>query len=443
MQEYINKVNRKPFVRILRAIEKKDLLDTTSINADYLNLETVKFVPASGAATRMFSHLYEFLDSSLKTKAVSLFLENIDKFAFYNDIKEEVKHLNDLELIEYILKSGLHLGELPKALIKMHKYDNFTATPIDEHIFEAKEYLNKTDARIHFTISPEHEHKFNEYLKHALIGNEHIKIDYSFQDKKTDAMALDKNNNPFTLENGEILYRPAGHGALLQNLNDINADLIFIKNIDNVCHRSHVEDTIISKKKLASIGINLKAKIEKFIADLNNNSYNLKRIVKFINEVLKVDLKKEEIDKETALKLLDRPLRVVGVVENTGEPGGGPFIVDDGKYISPQIVEMAEIDFDADGFVAISGEYFNPVDMVCFIKNYKGEKYNLEDYINHNRYIVVEKTHEGKTIKSLEYPGLWNGSMHYWNTVFVELPISTFNPVKTVNDLLREKHRDI
>lgn len=439
MNDYLSKISKKPYVNIVRPIEKEDLFDIDEISDEYLKYECVKFVPASGAATRMFSHLYSFLDTRIKTKEVEEFLNNIEKFAFYDDIRDKVKELNELELVEYILKFGLHYGDLPKALIKMHKYDTYIATPIDEHIYEAKEYLNKESSRIHFTISPEHEARFNDYLKHALKSNENIKIDYSFQDKSTDTLAIDGSGKPFILANGQYLYRPAGHGALLQNLNNIDADIIFIKNIDNVCHRSHIYDTIISKKKLASIGIILKAKIDKFIKDIINNSYNLDEINRFLKNVLKIEVN-ENLDKDDIFKLLDRPLRVVGVVQNTGEPGGGPFIVDDGKMISPQIVEMAEINLEVDIDKLLKSKYFNPVDIVCFVKDYKGEKYDLHKFVNHERYMIVEKTFEGKRIKSLELPGLWNGSMHYWNTVFVEVPLSTFNPVKTVNDLLRDKH---
>ena len=439
MNNYVNKVNKKPYVNIVRAIEKKDLFETSMTSDEYLKYESVKFVPASGAATRMFSHLYSFINTQVKTEEVSLFLDNIEKFAFFDDVKDKVNELNEFELVNYILNSSLHYGELPKALIKMHKYDNFTANPIDEHIYEAFNYLNKDKPKIHFTISKEHESLFIDYVNKTIKDNKNIKIDYSFQDKLTDTMALDENNKPFILDNGETLYRPAGHGALLQNLNKLNTDLIFIKNIDNICHRSHIKDTIFSKKKLATLGINLKAKIDKFILDILNNNFDLEEAIKFIKEVLKIE-PKGKLDREEALKLLDRPLRVVGVVQNTGEPGGGPFLVDDGKLISPQICEMSEIDLLVNQDIVNNSKYFNPVDLVCFVKKYNGEKYNLSDYLNHDRYIVSQKTYEGKNIKNIEYPGLWNGSMHYWNTVFVEIPISTFNPVKTVNDLLREKH---
>ena len=439
MNDYIKKINTKSSVNIVRAIEEKDLYSIDDIKEEYLDKKSVKFVPASGAATRMFSHLYTFLETKVKDSKVSMFLDNVEKFAFYNDIKYKVYKMDEYQLVDYILKSGLNYGNLPKALIKVHKYESFTTNPIDEHIYEAKEYLNKDSARIHFTISEDHEEIFNDYINTIKEDLGSVVIDYSFQDKSTDTMAVDESNNSFILPSGDVLYRPAGHGALLKNLDRVDADLIFIKNIDNVCHRMHVQDTIISKKKLASVGINLKAKIDKYIVDLNKNNYNLKDIKKFIKAVLKVEAK-EELDISKILNILDRPLRICGVVRNEGEPGGGPYIVDDGKYQSPQIVEMSEIDLSIYGEDVKTSKYFNPVDMVCFVKRYNGDKYNLFDYINHERYIIVEKTYEGKKIKSLEYPGLWNGSMHFWNTVFVEIPISTFNPIKTVNDLLRDKH---
>ena len=442
MKDYVNKTNKKPYINIIRAIEKKDLFETSEISDEYLKYNSVKFVPASGAATRMFSHLYGFLDTNVKTKEVELFLDNIDKFAFFEDVINVINDFDDLGLVEYILKSGLNYGDLPKALIKMHTYDNFSTTPIDEHIYEAKEYLNKTNPRIHFTISPEHESIFNEYLKQVLVSNESIKVEYSLQDITTDTIVLDEFNNPYVLDNGEFLYRPAGHGALLKNLNNINADLIFIKNIDNVCHRSQIDDTIISKKRIASIGINLKAKIDEYIKNILYNGYIMEEIITFIQDVLKIDFK-DLLDIKTALNILDRPLRICGVVENLGEIGGMPYMVEDGSIRSPQIVEASEVDLSLYGDIVNNSKYFNPVDMVCFVKDYNGKKYDLRKYVNHDRYMVVEKMYGGRIIKSIEYPGLWNGSMHYWNTVFVEIPISTFNPVKSVNDLLKAKHRGL
>src|SRR5699024_6461167 len=316
--------------------------------------------------------------------------------------------------------------------------DGDCLTPIDEHIFEGENYLDADDMNLHFTISEEDEALFNEYVEKATEGKENINITYSFQKKMTDTVAADMNNEPFVLENGEVLYRPGGHGALIENLNDLKEDIIFIKNIDNVCHRSRVEETIESKKKLASIGMEVKEQIDRYVADLLSGNFDLAEISSFIEEMLNITLKRE-MTKEDALHFLNRPLRVCGVVENTGEPGGGPFVVDNGDYLDLQICETSEIDMDNPKQVEIlhDSEFFNPVDLVCFVKDHKGDKFNLLDYVNEDRYFISEKSYEGRPLKALEHPGLWNGAMHNWNTLFVEVPLATFNPVKNVNDLLK------
>jgi hypothetical protein len=250
------------------------------------------------------------------------------------------------------------------------------------------------------------------------------------------------NNAPFVLDNGEVLYRAGGHGALIENLNDLDGDIIFIKNIDNVCHKDHSKDTIDSKKMLASVGLEVKDQIDAHIKTLHEGNFKLDEIKAFIHSTLNITFK-SELTKEKALAILDRPLRVCGVVKNQGEPGGGPFIVDNGDYTDLQICEKAEIDLNNPAYVDIlnASQFFNPVDLVCFVRNYAGAKYNLLDYINKDRYFISEKTYKGRALKALEHPGLWNGAMHNWNTLFVEVPLSTFNPVKTVNDLLRQGHR--
>ncbi len=243
------------------------------------------------------------------------------------------------------------------------------------------------------------------------------------------------------MENGQPLYRAGGHGSLIDNLNDIDADIIFIKNIDNVCHRDHLEETITSKKKLALIGVQVKDKVDAYISQLMTNDFNLGDVESFIRDVLHVNYK-SEMTKETALRVLNRPLRVCGVVKNQGEPGGGPFVVDNGDYTDLQICETVEIDRNnsRDEEILSGSQFFNPVDLVCFVKDYNGEKFNLLNYVNEDRYFISEKTYKGRKLKALEHPGLWNGAMHNWNTLFVEVPLLTFNPVKTVNDLLKDGH---
>lgn len=304
--------------------------------------------------------------------------------------------------------------------------------------------MDSENVNLHFTISQAHENQFNEYIADTLKEKNHVEITYSFQKKETDTIAATMENEPFMLDNGEILTRPGGHGAIIENMNDLEEDIIFIKNVDNVCHQSQIKATIESKKLLASIGMDVKEQIDAYIESLLNDEYNLGEITKFLLNTLNITLK-NELTKDKALEFLNRPLRVAAVVKNEGEPGGGPYVVDNGDYTDLQICEASEINMNDPKQVEIlnTASYFNPVDLVCFVKDYKGEKYNLLDYINEDRYFISEKTHEGRPLKALEHPGLWNGAMHYWNTLFVEVPLETFNPVKTVNDLLKKGHRNL
>lgn len=439
------------YVDIVSAVTKNELTALESVSMEVPNQSMLKFIPASGAATRMFKDLYAYLEDQVDTKFVEAFFKHLEEFAFYEELKKPLdmelldKHKVEdrVSIIKTLLNHEMNYGRFPKALIKFHRYEDWISTPIDEHIYEGENYLDANQVNLHFTISKEDEDRFNAYVKKATEGKDHINITYSFQKERTDTMAVDLANEPFTLENGEVLYRPGGHGALLANLNELEEDIIFIKNIDNVSHRSQVEETIESKKMLASIGIEVKEQIDTYIQDLLDNDFILTEIEQFIEEVLNITLK-VELTKERALDFLNRPLRVCGVVKNEGEPGGGPFVVDNGDYLDLQICETSEIDMNNREQVEIlnSSEYFNPVDLVCFVEDYKGEKYNLLDFSNKDRYFISEKTHEGKPLKALEHPGLWNGAMHNWNTLFVEIPLSTFNPVKTVNDLLKEGHRE-
>ncbi len=434
------------FVNIVSAVSSEELTFSDHISTAYTSEECIKFIPASGAATRMFKNLYEFLDNQVETDFVNVFFDNLEKFAFYKLLDLSGLDKNRLEdrvqIVNKVLNTDLNYGQLPKALIKMHTYESVATTPIDEHIYEGESYLDSESVNLHFTISKEHEALFNTYVENALKDKQNIGITYSFQKKETDTLAVDMNNVPFVLESGQVLYRAGGHGALIENLNDLNGDIIFIKNIDNVCHKDHSKETIDSKKMLASIGLEVKAQVDGHIKSILENDFDLAKIQAFINSVLNIRFK-DELTKEKALEILDRPLRVCGVVKNQGEPGGGPFIVDNGDYFDLQICEKAEIDLENPEHLEIlnASKYFNPVDLVCFVRNHRGEKFNLLDYINKDRYFISEKTYKGRKLKALEHPGLWNGAMHHWNTLFVEVPLSTFNPVKTVNDLLRQGHR--
>lgn len=447
MDKFINKFKKgTQYVNIVSAVTRNELSSIDKVSDSYTEKKCIKFIPASGAATRMFKNLYEFLDQKTDSDFTNVFFDNLENFAFYDQLdlsKLDKSKLEDrLIIVEKVLTSELNYGQLPKALIKMHTYDDGSTTPIDEHIFEGENYLDVNNINLHFTISKEHEDLFNQYVENALVSKQNISVTYSFQKKETDTLAVDMDNNPFILDNGQTLFRAGGHGALIENLNDLDGDIIFIKNIDNVCHKVHSKDTIDSKKMLASVGLEAKQHIDKYVMALLNEDYNLAEIKSFIESTLNITFK-NELSKEKALEILDRPLRVCGVVKNQGEPGGGPFIVDNGEYLDLQICEKAELDLNNSEHVRILNEsqFFNPVDLVCFVRDYKNEKYNLLNYINTDRYFISEKTYKGRKLKALEHPGLWNGAMHNWNTLFVEVPLLTFNPVKTVNDLLREGHR--
>ena len=452
MEKFVEKFRKgTQYVDIVSAVTEQELIKSTAVTEDYLEQKCVKFVPASGAATRMFKDLYAFLEDGKGNDFTERFFTHLEQFAFYEDIADYIKTNKidkstvegRLKIADSVVKSMLGYGDLPKALLKVHTSEDGTTTPIDEHIIEGEHYLNEDSVRLHFTIGEEHEELFDQYVNQALKEKEHIEITYSFQKKETNTVAVDMENQPFHLENGVVFYRPGGHGALLENLNDLDADIVFIKNIDNVCHKSQVEATIEAKKELASVGLQVKKQIQKHISNLLSEKYNIEEIGLFIKEVLNIT-SKTELTKDKALAFLDRPLRVCGMVKNSGEPGGGPFVVDNGDYLDLQICEMAEINLkDANKReIFNSSNYFNPVDLVCFVKDYKGEKFDLRNYSNKERYFISEKTHQGKEIKALEHPGLWNGAMHNWNTLFVEVPAETFNPMKTINDLLREGHYD-
>ncbi|MBN2795653.1 MAG: DUF4301 family protein [Clostridia bacterium] len=451
MEQFIRKFEKgTQYVKIVAPVTKNELTDTDEINETYLEKRCVKFIPASGAATRMFKDLYGFVENHTENEFTKYFFEHLSEFAFYEDIKDliEEQNLNPKDLkdqvtvAQMVLQEPLCYGEKPKALIKMHRYDDKSTTPIDEHIFEGKEYAGKEEVYLHFTISENHETLFKAYVKEALKDEKNVHIEYSFQKKATDTLAVDLDNIPFHLDDDTVLYRAGGHGALIENLNDLDSDIIYIKNVDNVCHQSKVDMTIYAKKKLASIGFEVKKQIDLYMNQLTEGTYDLFQIDQFLKKKLHIDYD-FVLTKERAIGFLNRPLRVCGVVKNQGEPGGGPFVVDNGDYRDLQICEMAEIDIKDPNNLSIlkASEFFNPVDLVCFVKDFENNKFDLRNFINEERYFISEKSYKGRTLKALEHPGLWNGAMDHWNTLFVEVPLLTFNPVKTVNDLLREGHR--
>jgi hypothetical protein len=443
-------------------------------------LELIKFVPASGAATRMFRSLFSALGylkkgktvaEVLTDKEVAAFFENLDRFAFYNDLQKlaangnsSIQEIPAKKILEWVLlEPGLNYGNLPKALLKFHQYPNHNRTAIEEHFVEGAMYAknNSGTVNLHFTVSTEHQQAIEKLV--AEVQPEYEKtlgvtyrVSFSNQKKSTDTVAVTLDNEPFMTKGNRLLFRPAGHGALLENLNDLDADIIFIKNIDNVVPDQLKNQTLESKKALAGIMLSLQKKIFNYQKKLNKKKPNNLKISfyaelsNFLENILNITPpeniysgEKEELYKYLSSKI-NRPIRVCGMVKNQGEPGGGPFFAlnSDGS-ISLQIVESSQIDFNDSEQAAIARKatYFNPVDLVCSIKNYKGEKYDLMKFTDPKTGLITIKSSDGKELKAQELPGLWNGSMSDWNTFFVEVPIETFNPVKTVNDLLRKEHQ--
>ncbi len=436
-------------------------------------LDLVKFIPASGAATRMFKDLYSFLDEadtdsykSLEDKhpEVHKFISRIEQFAFYHkldahfkgQLKKHTREGRYREVLKGLLGAeGLNYGSLPKGLLAFHRYDDHHRTSIEEHWVEGSLYArNKAGkARLHFTISPNHEAAFLELIKNQKPVYEKrlgisLDITYSFQKSSTDVVAVDMNNEFFRDDDGSLLFRPGGHGALLENLNDLDADLVFIKNIDNTVPDRLKHTTALYKKALAGTLMQLKQKIDHYLDRLEKGvtSEQLNEILHFTENELHVKAteKKQKATSDYLKSILDRPLRVCGMVKNEGEPGGGPFWVRDAKgNLSLQIVESSQVDMNnPDQKKAFSGStHFNPVDLVCFLKDRHGKKYFLPDYVDPDTGFITVKSKDGRKLKAQELPGLWNGAMAKWNTLFVEVPIETFNPVKTINDLLRDNHQ--
>lgn len=433
----------------------------------------VKFVPASGAASRMFKDLFEFLDAQYQTPSTAFektFFEGLYKFAFFEDLNAACLHNSGKGISELLSagdyktvvknllsEDGLNYGALPKGLLKFHKYGSFARTPVEEHLVEGALYAKnkKGEVNIHFTVSPEHRVLFLKLVddyKTKMESDLFINLNIGFSEQKpsTDTVAVDLNNEPFR-DKEELVFRPGGHGALIENLNDLDADVIFVKNIDNTVPDKFKKEETKYKKILAGVLIDTQQKIFEYLKLIDSGKYThdeLLEILYFLQNVLNIKNPNTKLleDAELVLYLkrkLDRPCRVCGMVRNIGEPGGGPFLaVNSDGTISPQILESSQIDMSDPEKKAmfLNGTHFNPVDIVCGVKDYRGYHFNLKDYVDNNTGFISIKSKNGKELKALELPGLWNGAMSDWNTIFVEVPISTFNPVKTVNDLLREQH---
>lgn len=442
-----------------------------------------KFVPASGAASRMFKFLLEFLnDYDFENETInayinrknavdlSIFLIGLDKFPFYkkvitlleksySDFNKSSKDERDYHFIKMLLSSDFFdYANKPKGILPFHNYKTHLATPIEEHLNESVCYANSNgNANLHFTISESNQVDFDSIIKKNKGEIEEqfeikINIDFSNQNKSTDTIAVDLDNNPVRNEDGNLVFRPGGHGALIQNLNEIDADIIFIKNIDNII-QNQIETIGFYKKGLAGILINLQQKIFQYLFKIEHYRLidsELEEILNFSKSNLHIEIG-DDFEKFTFqnkiefLKIaLNKPIRICGMVKNEGEPGGGPFWVFD-KYgnASLQIVESVQVDLNSKSQVEIfkSATHFNPVDLVCSTKNYKHQKFDLNEFVDSKSGFIVEKNKNGKVLKGYELPGLWNGAMAKWITIFVEVPLITFNPVKTVNDLLKPAHQ--
>ncbi|MTI32086.1 DUF4301 family protein [Xanthovirga aplysinae] len=439
-------------------------------------IKIVKFVPASGAASRMFKKVFQYLkgDESVALEIIPL-VDRLKDFAFYRDlekfIKEKAKLFEGLDkktenakILEALVgEEGLSYGSLPKGLLKFHKYaEKETRTAFEEHLVEGALYAQGADQKVHvhFTVSPEHQMEFDKLLAEVKKYYEDkykvlFEVDFSQQKCSTDTIAVNLNNEPFRTSDGKLLFRPSGHGALLENLNDIDADLIFIKNIDNVQHDRFKDEVQRSKKVIAGVLLEYQDTIFSYLDRLDDEKEVheglISEIGSFYQNKLFTEFSQEYLSMTKSQKLdylrskLNRPIRVCGMVLNEGEPGGGPFLVRNAdNSVSLQVVETAQMDkTDPKTKEALgNATHFNPVDLVCGVKNYKGEKFNLLKYRDPDTGFISIKSKEGVKLKALELPGLWNGAMADWNTIFVEVPAVTFSPVKEVSDLLRDAHQE-
>lgn len=471
-------------IRLIPAEEENyliDLYDKASQKA-----EVIKMVPASGSATRMFKDLFQFMESytgstedflefmqNKDSNSMHEFFLHLNEFPFYARLKNQMwengKDLEKMlakrmfrEVLEYILtEKGLNYGNTPKGLVDFHVYRDFVRTAFDEHLVEAALYArNGKEAKLHFTVSEEYMDRFKDRLKKVTKVFEKMfdvkyNVTFSIQKPSTDTVSIDKNGELVRDASGKLLFRPSGHGALIHNLNDLKADVIFIKNIDNVIPDRSKSDTVKYKKLLAGTLLEMQSKIFEQLDLLDKRGITeeqLDEIEAFIeNNIgykkpanLSFSNKKERV--KFYHQLLDRPIRVCGMVKNEGEPGGGPFWVEeeDGSQ-RLMIIESAQIDLKDKEQKKIfdHSTHFNPVDIVCGTRDYNGKRFDLTEFIDSSQGFITTKSYKGREIQVQELPGLWNGAMAHWITLFVEVPLSTFTPVKTVFDLRRAEHRNV
>ena len=446
-----------PFLPVTRAASCGDgirVLDAAGIEqaaARYdrakESLRVVKFVPASGAATRMFKDLFEFVREGRRTAVVGELLANRRRFAFWPELRTIIgDDADELRTVENIVAEGLRYGETPKGLVSFHRYGDEVRKAVEEHLVEGAQYAAAGgEVNIHFTVSPEHLTRFEALLAEKIPGYESrfgvkYRISFSVQDPSTDTLAVNPDCTPFRRADGRLLFRPAGHGALIGNLGKIDADIVFVKNIDNVTTDARRRDTVLYKKALAGVLLALQERIFEYLMALEVPGAELEPIAAFIENELCVKLPK---DYGTALlrQVLDRPIRVCGMVRNEGEPGGGPFWVAGADGLETlQIAESNQIAPEKRELMR-SATHFNPVDLVCSFRTSKGGRFDLREFVDPATGFISRKSDGGRELLAQELPGLWNGAMARWNTVFVEVPITTFSPVKVVTDLLRPEHQ--
>lgn len=443
-----------------------------------------KFVPASGAATRMFKTLFKFIEEYIpetetinsyinrnKDTDLSLFFMGIEKLPFYELVLEQLKvfypeyesfsdNKQKLLFVKTMLdEDKMNYGMYPKGLLPFHEYKDHLATAFVEHLFEAALYASTNNsALLHFTISERHKTIFDEEFQRIQNiverkTNTKFHVSFSYQKQSTDTIAVTQDNELFREDDGQLMFRPSGHGALLENLSQLDADLVFIKNIDNVVVYKYENEVAQYKKMLAGMLLEIQHQVFDYLTLLENEAVSEKTIyeiadfiVNKLHVVFNIEFHKyaTKYQIEYLVEKLNRPIRICGMVKNEGEPGGGPFWVkEESGQIALQIVESAQIDHDSNAQMEIlkNATHFNPVDLVCGIKSYKGEVFDLQEFVDPTTAFITMKTSAGKELKALELPGLWNGSMARWNAIFVEVPLITFNPVKTVTDLLKPTHQ--
>lgn len=482
--DLVDAATTKNGIKVFNEAEIEKLIKYYDRN--YEDYEILKFVPSSGAASRMFKSLFEFRDLLEKEggntdfpendrgfNSAYNFFKNIEKFAFYDDLKKVMEeHHVSLEskirekdyktIIDFLLEDhGLGYAAKPKAMLKFHRYPDGSRMAMEEHLVESANYGVNSEQRVavHFTVSPEHADNFIDEINRIKDKYEEqfdvtYELTFSVQKSSTDTIAADQNNKPFRDENENIIFRPGGHGALIENLNDREGEIIFIKNIDNVVPDRLKDITYKYKKALGGYLIELREKIVEYLELLEDGDLTeteVKKISQFCNDKLYIRLTDEfetftQIEKIDFLyNSLNRPIRICGMVKNEGEPGGGPFWIRNlSGDVSLQIVESSQINLKDPEQKKIfdRSSHFNPVDLVCYVRDYNGDPFDLREFIDPSTGFISIKSKDGRELKAQELPGLWNGAMADWITVFVEVPVITFNPVKTINDLLRKEHQE-